>query len=353
MSTGNIGLNATYETLSHFRDVYIPFVEKLSFKKSRVGSQQAEAPEEWIWVSTSSPYVPVSVHPQRAQRLEANHREVWRHFLMLEQHIRKNILDPAGRQRVSACRGCDEALQRLRKFVREGEIETPCAPPRSNTDEVPAKRPPEHSSAEGENADVGNDEGRAKAEGRGKTGRSAAMQLVSDLQNALGDIERKMSFGGIEQQVLQGALESEKPPGTDDATRHVETMPSFDDYRRCQVDFCTPPGASWEDVAIVILSDTRAKLTVKDVTVEASFAELGFVDRRKTEPRPNAYWHTLRKLAMHKGVISWDSKDYAPRKRIQGVRFHLRDIFGIDGDPFLPYSRDRGYAARFKVQEYV
>jgi hypothetical protein len=116
--------------------------------------------------------------------------------------------------------------------------------------------------------------------------------------------------------------------------------------------FPTPMGARWDDLSIKFTSDHRVRLTIKQVTQNRNYAEIGFEDRRGGGGKPDSAWGFLRSLAESAGRIEkpvtfkqlgWEKVE----KQSQTVRRRLRKLFNIAGDP-LPFE-GAAYEARFQI----
>ncbi len=117
--------------------------------------------------------------------------------------------------------------------------------------------------------------------------------------------------------------------------------------------FPTPPNATWPDVRIRFVSDHQVQLWVGDNSEARNYTEMGFEDRRKGSP--DSSWRVFRGLAECRGTIKNPSDAGVERwpqveKAIQKIRERLRLIIGIDADPFEPFHKARGYAAKFVVE---
>lgn len=111
-----------------------------------------------------------------------------------------------------------------------------------------------------------------------------------------------------------------------------------------------PPGTKWENMHMRFLSRETVEIATPDSRRHYNFSELGFEDRRKSGA-PNTAWVFLRELALAKGnefkrPLSEPAK---VEKAVQALRKRLKDLFGLDDDPFHPYRRVHHYAPKFKL----
>lgn len=111
-----------------------------------------------------------------------------------------------------------------------------------------------------------------------------------------------------------------------------------------------PPGAEWKDVHITFIDKEKVRARVGRTERAFTFTDLGMADARSGEP--NAAWLLLRAIAGEFGEMGWDhpeAKD-SNRQRMRLLRNHLREFFGLEGDPFHPYKKGAGWKARFTLR---
>jgi hypothetical protein len=96
------------------------------------------------------------------------------------------------------------------------------------------------------------------------------------------------------------------PPSTADAKRILERL---DEWKSShpgpttgaprgalrRIDPFPATGAKWEDITITFLSDVRVQISIGDTTESRNYAEMGFADRRTSNP--NSAWALMRDLA--------------------------------------------------------
>lgn len=141
------------------------------------------------------------------------------------------------------------------------------------------------------------------------------------------------------------------------SSRNLSTQISKPSIKTPLAKFPTPPGTKWDDVTIQFISDESIKISAKGVSKEFNYAEIGFKDNRRGVV-PDNQWKVLQHLAKCNGEISWKSeteslKDF-PKfpKRIEILRKRLKDIMGIDEDPFYPYKEIKSYKSKFKIEYF-
>jgi hypothetical protein len=89
---------------------------------------------------------------------------------------------------------------------------------------------------------------------------------------------------------------------------------------------------------------------------EFHISQMGLALKRKAE-QPAAPWTTLTVLATTEGQIAWHDRKVDPdtrstvKKQVSRLRGVLRRLFGIEDDPFVPYTKDEGYKTRFRISD--
>jgi hypothetical protein len=114
--------------------------------------------------------------------------------------------------------------------------------------------------------------------------------------------------------------------------------------------FPTPPGSSWSDVTIRFINGHEVEPRVRGQGGGVfGYAHMGMAKTNKDEP--TVQWDLLRSLAEGRGELFWPRT--IGRKTVQKQRErlanHLRDFFGIDGDPFENLPGGRGFKTRFMI----
>jgi len=104
--------------------------------------------------------------------------------------------------------------------------------------------------------------------------------------------------------------------------------------------FPTPPGTTWDKVAITITADLDgAQVTAGSITEPVSPDQMGMAYVGNPE-KFTGEWDTLVKLSEHGRVTSEDpeARSITP-KQVERLKGKLRQFFGIDEDPFKPYRQ--------------
>lgn len=116
----------------------------------------------------------------------------------------------------------------------------------------------------------------------------------------------------------------------------------------------TPAGVGWRDVTLS-MTDTHVTVEAKRRSIDYSFAEAGFEEKRKGQV-PDAIWGLLQVFSMRGGMIpvSDDLLDHSTRTNLKQYVTELRKrlralIPAIDGDP-VPHDKDeRCYRTAFRI----
>ena len=114
----------------------------------------------------------------------------------------------------------------------------------------------------------------------------------------------------------------------------------------------TIEAGSWNEVHIAFVSNDSIRIRSGNRDKTFSYAELGFKDSRKVDT-PNSHWIVFHTLA-ECGEISWkidvDQKTRnQAQKAIQAIRKTLKEITGLDDDPFENYRKVKAYRPKFKL----
>jgi hypothetical protein len=123
---------------------------------------------------------------------------------------------------------------------------------------------------------------------------------------------------------------------------------------KAQKSFPTPAGVGWRDVTLSV-TDTHVTVEAKRRSVEFSFDEAGFEERRKGQV-PDAIWGLLKVFSMRGGMIPVSDALLSRRTRtnlrqyVTELRRRLHALIpGIDDDP-IPHERDeRSYRTAFRI----
>lgn len=117
--------------------------------------------------------------------------------------------------------------------------------------------------------------------------------------------------------------------------------------------FPTPPGTEWDRVSIAFVDEETAIVSAGSLSKPLDFRQMGFLDKR-TEASPDKLWQILLFMSMYDGRMEWGDRlsrqDILKRKKhVSDLRSRLQRFFCLPGDPFEPYSKVRGYKAKFAM----
>ena len=117
--------------------------------------------------------------------------------------------------------------------------------------------------------------------------------------------------------------------------------------------FPVPPGASWQNLSLLLLDGERVEVRYGHVVEVRSFMEMGMNDgrARASAPRPSQVWQTLKIMAREDGRIDWRSDSANPklRDKIRQLRTKLSAVIPIEGNPIPDYSSERAYKTEFRL----
>ena len=162
---------------------------------------------------------------------------------------------------------------------------------------------------------------------------------------------------------------------TNDDKRNVKTAKTIERVGSKQENldlkkFPTPKGTKWEDVEIKITDPFEAQFKVGSVSRYYDITEIGFRNIRIKNLTPKQSWTTLLMMIVNGGEMRWEDK-IKPSVRapagstleiehekstnktkgdISQIRKILKEFMDINDDPFLLYSKDKGWVLKPKVQ---
>ena len=120
--------------------------------------------------------------------------------------------------------------------------------------------------------------------------------------------------------------------------------------------FPSPAGLRFGEVRWVFVSDDTARISTRGQERIYHFGELNFRDNR-TVGSPNALWSLLRVFAKNQGEIDYDTTNIEfkaqnrMKNHVKNIRKKLKDIFGIEEDPFEPYKKTRSYKLKMAISD--
>jgi hypothetical protein len=134
------------------------------------------------------------------------------------------------------------------------------------------------------------------------------------------------------------------------------SLPKFENKEKPIRPFPSPSGIKWSDITIRFFSKEIAEITARDVKEVRNYAEMGFMDDRTKSY--NLLWIALLEFGKYGGEISWKTMGLQLRiqknlkSHIKRLRKHLKQLFRIEDDPFMPYrrGREKAYKTKFRVK---
>lgn len=113
--------------------------------------------------------------------------------------------------------------------------------------------------------------------------------------------------------------------------------------------FPTPAGTSWSDITIRFTDGQTVMLKCKDVTMAATYSDMGMSNIRTGQP--TVLWELLRLFAESHGVIDWRSSaaDLRLKKRKDRLCQTLKDVFQLQDNPIIWDERAKQYKTRFVI----
>lgn len=132
------------------------------------------------------------------------------------------------------------------------------------------------------------------------------------------------------------------------------SLPKFENKEKPIRPFPSPSGIKWSDITIRFLSEESVQIIARNVMEVRNCAEMGLMDNRTKNH--NKLWHVLLLFGKLRGEISWKMMGLPPgiqrnlKTHIKRLRKHLKQFFGIEDDPFMPYRREKAYKTKFRVE---
>ena len=121
--------------------------------------------------------------------------------------------------------------------------------------------------------------------------------------------------------------------------------------------FPSPKNLKWEEVNVTFVSNETLEIRARGIIKKYNFAQLGFQDSRKVDS-PNTLWRLLKDyFASEYLEIAWERSNLPldlmknMQKRVSRLRKHLKEIMGIEEDPFSPYREVRAYSPKFSIRD--
>jgi hypothetical protein len=115
------------------------------------------------------------------------------------------------------------------------------------------------------------------------------------------------------------------------------------------VRFPTPPGARWEELTIRFITQHQVHVRVRSTAGTYEHTQMDMANKRNDQPTKQ--WELLQLFAQHGGELTWSDFGADPKNehRRQILARQLRELFGIEGDPFDKLPGGHGWRTRFTI----
>jgi len=130
-----------------------------------------------------------------------------------------------------------------------------------------------------------------------------------------------------------------------------EPPPSMPRLRK-RVDL--PVGTDWENLVIRVMDNENVQAVIGRREVPLSYVDLGLVDGRTASKTPSEVWGFFLAIAKAGGSMTWRDKTASDnnRRRKCSLAGALREVFGLDTDPFKPYRTSDGWRPKFTLVDH-
>ena len=122
-------------------------------------------------------------------------------------------------------------------------------------------------------------------------------------------------------------------------------------------------GLEWKDISLKLVSNSELLIKLKDEKAKRfNYSELGLNDKRKGD-MPNRIWGIIQVFAKYKGQIHYDELRFKSHSELDGknrkyieksvseLRIFLKNLTGINDDPFNPFNKKIGYQTKFRIRD--
>jgi len=172
-------------------------------------------------------------------------------------------------------------------------------------------------------------------------------RAIQQLKRRLAVVTATAIIQGIH---LEDATNRETPEA-----KAIEKRPLSKEGQEQIARFPSPKDLKWEEVSMTFLTNETIEIRARDVRKKYHYAQLGFQDRRQLDT-PNMLWLLLREVfASEYGEIAFERSDLdikltrQAQKKVSRLRGQLKEIMGIEGDPFYEYRKVRAYRPKFSI----
>ena len=104
---------------------------------------------------------------------------------------------------------------------------------------------------------------------------------------------------------------------------------------------------SWDEVSISLVAGDLIEVSARGKTRRVSYERMGLVDKRINKGNPSRQGHTLLGIALQE-----KSNDSQYTKHLSRLRVQLRNLFGIDKNPFRPSRSPNLHFPVFELNDY-
>jgi hypothetical protein len=111
----------------------------------------------------------------------------------------------------------------------------------------------------------------------------------------------------------------------------------------------------WKEVSITFIDDWTVQIRARDATKRYNYTQMGFVNKRSG--LPDTRWGYLQVFAQNSGEISWETEEMDLKDRkalphaVTDIRKRLRELIGIEDDPFYDYKTAKAYKTKFEISD--
>ena len=122
-------------------------------------------------------------------------------------------------------------------------------------------------------------------------------------------------------------------------------------------------GLEWKDISLKLVSNSELIIKVKDEKAKRfNYSELGLNNIRNGN-KPIRIWGTIKIISVLDGQISYDELRFKSHSELDGknrkyieksvseLRKFLKNLTGINDDPFNPFNKKIGYQTKFRIRD--
>ncbi len=102
--------------------------------------------------------------------------------------------------------------------------------------------------------------------------------------------------------------------------------------------------ASWRDLRVYRVDGHTVSVRSGGMHKRLTYIDLGMASEKNREP--TRAWELLMALCEGGGTLRWRGDAVTVKRQVSTLRAHLKDAFGLEGDPFAPYAKG-GWRSQF------